>query len=151
MLSPQLFTTGLNSELRRRQSTDFIAQGERGKLHHTNSSHGGVSRDGLGIMGRRRRGDSTGAGMTLSRFQRVSFESTYYFLLCQTNRRYLYPGRHRGPRMREVSCHQAYRHRVHASGMGPLVEVSTVFSMVVIILGIREGAEESLDIHSLDD
>ncbi|TDL28916.1 hypothetical protein BD410DRAFT_252651 [Rickenella mellea] len=58
----KLFASSINSELRRRQSTDFAAQGERPKMHHAVSGSGSPLRETFpGIMGRRRRGDSTGA------------------------------------------------------------------------------------------
>ena len=57
----QLFSSSMNSELRRRQSSDYLVQADRAKLHIGGS---GVSnKDGFSTsMGRRRRGDSTGAG-----------------------------------------------------------------------------------------
>ncbi|EJD03863.1 uncharacterized protein FOMMEDRAFT_154980 [Fomitiporia mediterranea MF3/22] len=48
----KLYASSLNSEIRRRQSTDYMAQNDRPK--------GGPLNSGLGLMGRRRRGDSTG-------------------------------------------------------------------------------------------
>lgn len=49
----KLYATSINSEIRRRQSTDYIAQGDRSK--------GGTLNNSMGLMGRRRRGDSSGA------------------------------------------------------------------------------------------
>ncbi|KAL5535617.1 SMY2 [Sanghuangporus sanghuang] len=52
----KLYATSLNSETRRRQPSDYMAQGDRSK--------GGTLNSGLGLMSRRRRGDSNGAEQT---------------------------------------------------------------------------------------
>ncbi|KAL5534141.1 hypothetical protein ACEPAG_602 [Sanghuangporus baumii] len=52
----KLYATSLNSENRRRQPSDYVAQGDRSK--------GGTLNSGLGLMSRRRRGDSNGAEQT---------------------------------------------------------------------------------------
>ncbi|KLO20222.1 hypothetical protein SCHPADRAFT_842525 [Schizopora paradoxa] len=68
----KLFAAPLNSEMRRRQSTDHTGLGDRPKLHSARSTQGGGSlADGLSLLGRRRRVDSTGTDssplMTLPR------------------------------------------------------------------------------------
>ncbi|KAL5495164.1 SMY2 [Sanghuangporus weigelae] len=52
----KLYATSLNSENRRRQPSDYVAQGDRSK--------GGTLNSGLGLLSRRRRGDSNGAEQT---------------------------------------------------------------------------------------
>ena len=62
----QLFAGPLNSEVRRRQSTDFLSPlntsglGERPKLNHATSGAGSPMRERIGSFMGRRRGDSTG-------------------------------------------------------------------------------------------
>ncbi|PIL30875.1 hypothetical protein GSI_07044 [Ganoderma sinense ZZ0214-1] len=64
----KLFAGPLNSEVRRRQSTDFLSPlntsglGERPKLNHATSAAGSPMRERIGSFMGRRRGDSTGDG-----------------------------------------------------------------------------------------
>ncbi|KAL5518843.1 SMY2 [Sanghuangporus vaninii] len=65
----KLYATSLNSETRRRQPSDYVAQGDRSKGVTLNS--------GLGLMSRRRRGDSNGAEQTsLSLPRKTSWSGT---------------------------------------------------------------------------